>query len=270
MSGSLSGLSAGTLYAMYSKNEQSYVTKFEGYDPATKSAIAYFNAQAPKLTSAEALLKDYKSLQVVLGAFGMSSMIGDTAMLRDLMTQNPNSSSSLAQQLANPSYQRFAKYMSQWTPPPLSSSSTVNVIINQYATNSFEASQDAQAPGIQAALYFKRTVSSVTSLAQLMGDATLTNVARVVSGLPESFGALDYDQQVRILSKTVDVSKFKQPGYVDQYVQQFMALNQENPPTTQAPATLLSLLGGSDSSGADPILSLFGSSSSGSLLSLFA
>ncbi len=269
MSGSIGGLSAGTLYSLVSKDEQSYVTKFEGYDPTTKAAIASFQKEAPKITSPDALLKNYQALQVVLGAFGMSSMIGDTAMLKQLMTQDPTSSSSLAQQLGNPSYQRFAKYMSQWNPPPLSDSSTVSVIVNQYATNAFETSEDNQSPGLQAALYFKRSVSSVTNINQLMSDSTLTTVVRVAAGLPTAFGELDYSQQVPILSKAVDVSKLGNPHYVDTLVQQYLAQNTDTGSTN---ATGIVSLFGDAASPTDLLGTIFSGSdaSSGSLLSALA
>ena len=263
MSGSMSGVSAGTMYALYSKNEQSYVTKFEFYDPATKAAIAYFQKQAPTITSAAGLLKDYKSLQVVLGAFGMSSSIQSTALLKQLMTQDPTSSSSLAQRMGNPAYLRFAKFMSQWNPPALSDKATVNVIVNGYATNSFETNQDSQNPGLQAALYFKRTASSVTSIAGIMSDPTLTTVVRVAAGLPTQFGMLDYTQQVPILSKAVDVKRLQDPKYVDQVVQRYLALNQPN--TSASTTGVLGLFNGG-ASGSDLIGTIF----SGSLLSTTA
>lgn len=263
MSGSVSGVSAGTMYALYSKNEQSYVTKFKSYDPATKAAIAYFQKQAPTITSAAGLLKDYKSLQVVLGAFGMSSSIQSTALLKQLMTQDPTSSSSLAQRMGNPAYLRFAKFMSQWNPPALSDKATVNVIVNGYATNSFETNQDSQNPGLQAALYFKRTASSVTSIAGIMSDPTLTTVVRVAAGLPTQFGMLDYTQQVPILSKAVDVKRLQDPKYVDQVVQRYLALNQPN--TSASTTGVLGLFNGG-ASGSDLIGTIF----SGSLLSTTA
>ncbi len=245
MSSSIGGLSASTLYPLVSKNEQADVTKFEGYDPTTKAAIALFQQQAPSITSPEALLGNYRALQVVLGAFGMSSAIGETALLKQLMTQDPSSSSSLAQQLGNPSYQRFANLMSQWNPPPFSSTSAVAVITGQYATNAFEAAQGKQAPGLQQALYFTRTIGSATTLAGVMSDPTLLKVVETVTGQPQQFGLLDYTQQVRILTKAVDVTKFQDPKYVDQYVQQYLAMNSASQPGSTDPTLALFGIGSS-------------------------
>jgi hypothetical protein len=266
MSGTIGGLSPATLYLQISKNESADVTRFEGYDPATKAAIARFQQQAPNLTTPDALLKDYRSLQVVLGAFNMSADIGDTALLKQLMTQNPSASTSLASRSGNPSYMRFAQAMSTWTPPPLANAQSVATIVTQFATNNFEASEGAQNTGLQQALYFRRMIGSVTSIAQLMSDATLTSVAVTGSGLPSQFGLLDYSQQVPILTKALDLSKFKDPSYVDRFVEKYFAETQASQSGSTTNATgILSLFSGSGATGGTDLLNtLFGSTSSAS------
>jgi hypothetical protein len=131
MSDSVGGLSAVSLYVQVAKNEPAEVTQFEGYDAATKTEAAWFQKQAPTLTTPDALLKDYRSLQVVLSAFNMSADIGDTALLKQLMTQDPTASSSLAQRSGNPDFLRFAQQMSTWQPPPLSNPTSVAAIVSQ-------------------------------------------------------------------------------------------------------------------------------------------
>jgi len=266
MSGTIGGLSAATLYLQISKSEPADVTRFESYDPATKTAIARFRKQAPALTTPDALLKDYRSLQVVLGAFNMSADIGDTALLKQLMTQDPSASGSLARTSGNPSYLQFAQAMSTWQPPPLSNAQSVASIVTRFATNNFEASEGQQNTGLQQALYFRRMIGSVTSINQLMSDPTLTNVAVIGSGLPQQFGLLDYSQQVPILTKAIDLAKFKNPSYVDRFVEKYFAENQASQSGSSTNATgILSLLSGSGASqGTDLLGALFGSASSGS------
>jgi hypothetical protein len=266
MSGAIGGLSPATLYLQISKSEPADVTRFEGYDPATKAAIARFRQQAPKLTTPDAPLKDYRSLHVVLGAFNMSASIGDTALLKQLMTQNPSATTSLASKSGNPSYMRFANAMSTWQPPPLSNAQSVATIVTQFATNNFEASEGQQNTGLQQALYFRRMIGSVRSIAQLMSDPTLTSVAVTGSGLPSQFGLLDYSQQVPILTKALDLSKFKDPAYVDRFVEKYFAETQASQAGSTTNATgILSLFSGSGATqGADLLSALFGSASSGS------
>lgn len=272
MSGA-TGISAVALYPQLARNEPADVARFEASDPSTKMAIAYFRKQAPKLATPAALLKDYRSLQVVLGAFGMSKDIGSTALLRQLMTQDPTDKASVAARIANPLYTRFAKFMSQWTPPPLSSASAVATIVGQFATNGFEQAEGAQSPGLQEALYFRRMAGSVTSVPQLIGDATLMKVAASATGLTfPQLGVMDYAQQVSVLSKAVDVAKFKTPAYVDQFVQRYLAQNQAAGGSAPDPTGALAILGVSSGEAAapNPLSALYPQAGAGGTAALFA
>jgi hypothetical protein len=241
------------------------VKQFAGYDAATKTTIAWFQKQAPTITTPDALLKDYRSLQVVLTAFNMSSDISDTAVLKPLMTQNPADASSLASRSGNPSFQLFAKQMSTWQPPPLSNPASVAAIVNQYATANYETSQGQQDPGMKEALYFRRMIGSVKSINQLMADPVLTKVAVGGAGLPQQFGLLDYSQQVPILTKAIDLTKFTKPAYVDQFVEQYLFQNQASQSGAASATGILSLLGGSGAtSGTDLLSTLFAGSASSS------
>jgi hypothetical protein len=269
MSG-IAGLPPVPMYLAIEKNEQQYAQKTENTDAAAKAGIAYFEKQAPALTSPQALLGNYRALQVVLSAFGMSSDINNTGILKDLMTQNPSDPKSLVQQLASPLYTRFAQLMSNWNPPPFSSASVVQTIVNQYTTNQFEQNQGQQMPGMQQALYFTRTIASATSLQQIMSDPTLLNVVETATNQPPQFGLLNYDQQVSLLTKAVpDVTKFQNPEYVRKFVEKYLVMNQMSPPPVTVPSTVADLL---SPSGGTSILSLFGistgSANPGSLLSV--
>ena len=66
--------------------------------------ITYFTAQAGSITTPAALLGNYKALSVVLGAFGLGSLINSTALVKQLITQDPTSTSSVAYRLGNAKY----------------------------------------------------------------------------------------------------------------------------------------------------------------------
>ncbi len=244
MSG-ISGLAPIPMYEMYIKNETHYANAAAKADPSTQTALAYFQKNAASITTPAALLKNYRVLQVVLGAFGMSGMINEQGILKQLLTQNPTAKNSLAQQMANPTYLNFAQVMANWTPPPLSNPKTVGRIVQQYVTNQFEVGTNQQMPGMQAALYFTRNIGAVTTIPELMSDNTLLGVAQTALGLPMQFGLLNYAQQVSILSQGLDLKKFQSPSYVNQFVQKYLVLNQENGGSGATANPLVNLIGGS-------------------------
>ena len=278
-------------FQMVSANEGKYVSAFAASDPQTKSDAAYFNSVASTLTTPEALLNNYRALNIVLNAFGIGSYAQDTALLKQLMTQNPSDASSTAYQIDSPALTRFATAMGQFATPPFASSSNVTALLNAGATNNFESQEDSLSPGIADALYFSRSIGSITSVDQLMADPKLLQVAEVATNMPSSFGTLDFNTQQSLLSAQINIGDFQKPAYVQQFVTKYLALNEENnatPTDTTGALAILSGSGSSDSilsalmpqsssSSTDPLLALFSSdgsssssSSSSSILSLLA
>jgi len=244
----LSGFDNITGWAVLQKNGAA-IEKAYAADSSSASDIAYFKSVAPTLTTPDALLKNYRALTFVATAYGLGSEVDQTAILRKLMTQDPNASTSLAQQLSDNNYRTFANAMSSWTPPPFSNPANINAAIAGYNENSFETSIGTDSVPLQEATYFTRTVPGMTQLAQIMSDKPLLDVVTTALGIPSSFGSLDYDQQVAILKPRLDMSQFATAAGVAKFVQKYLVMDQLNQVTS--------------GSASDPILTLFGGGGSG-------
>ncbi|MBS0965007.1 DUF1217 domain-containing protein [Acetobacter okinawensis] len=243
-------------------------------DALVQSGVASFESAAGSITTASALLANTAVLNVVTGAYGVDASNNEVTLLTSLLTQDPTSSTSLASASGNSSWQSFATDFEVWGANGGSVSATpftstkIQSIVEDYQMRQYESSTALSDNGVGNALYFTRTMSSITSLSQLMSDPTLLTVAETVSGYdPDQFGALDYDQQVRLLSKKIDFTKLSTPKQIQQYAEQYLAMLQINPQTPDTPASLLDLFG---SSSDDDILSLFGDSSDDSSGDLYS
>lgn len=276
------GSDPGTAIASYladSKNEQTQATKWARRNAQVQADISYFQAQAPKLTTADALMKDYRSLKIVLGAYNVSDLLSYPALTRQLLTQDPNATSSTARKIGNPAYQKFAAAFNQFQDKPLSNSSTVSTIVNNYVTNAYEAAQNTSTPGLQNALAFTRAAPQITSIAQLMSNKPALTVAVGQTGIDfNTYAAMNYDQQVSLLTKKIKVADFQNPAKVTKMAEQYLIQAVGDPTkwnaTSANTTTMLSLFGGSSTTS---ILSLFGAGgtptstgSSNSTMSLFA
>jgi len=258
-------------YMALSKNEAGSVGKFEKSDAQTKADIAQFQKLAPSLTTPDALLKNYKALSFVLEAYGMSSSINQTALLKKLMTENPASKTSFALRSGNLAFMRFAKAMAQFNPPPFSTSAGVTATVTAAATARFESQQDSRISGLADALYFTRQAHGITNLNQILADPRLLNVVSAAANLPDQFSSMDYKPQIALLKKQVDVKKFQDAGFVAKYVQKYLAISAANTAGVQDPNGAIATLNGT-SSASDILSALPQSSSSGSgnpILSLF-
>jgi len=248
--GVLSGIDNFTGWALLQKNSAA-IEKSYAADSSSASDIAYFQSVAPTLTTPAALLSNYRALSFVCTAYGLGSEVDQTAILKQLMTQNPNASTSLAQQLSDNNYRVFATAMSNWSPPPFSSATGINAAIAGYQQNSFDTSVGTDSTSLQSAMYFTQNAKGVTSLYQLMSDPALLNVVTTALGIPSAFGNLSFQQQVNILKPRVDMSQFSTAAGVATFVNKYLAMDQLNQITSGATAS-------------SPLLALFGNSSNSS------
>jgi hypothetical protein len=280
MSGSV-GFQPIQLYQQYAGNETKYATASLKADPQDTSLINYFNAHAASVTTPAQLLGNYKLLTVVLGAFNLQGSSKDTALLKQLMTQDPTSKTSLAQKMQNAQYLLFAQALSNWTTPPFANASDRAQLIKSYTTNTFEQTADTQAPGLADALYFTREAPNIKSITALQSDANLLKVAVNATGLTyDEYVQLGFTQQTSLLTSKIKVSQLQTPSYVKQLAEQYLIQQGGSGGSgTPAPGSTASLFSdSSDTNGGDSVLNILdpganldtSDSSSGGMLSLFA
>ena len=251
--GVLSGIDDLTGWTLLQKNsaaiEKSYMA-----GSSSASDIAYFKSIASTLTSPAKLLSNYRALTFVTTAFGMSGQQNETALLKDLMTQNPLSSKSLAQQLGTSNILQFATSMSNWSPPPFSTAAGINKVIAGYQQNSFDVAVGQDNTTLQNALYFTQNAKGATSLLQLMANSTLLAVVTGALGIPSSFGYLSFDQQEAMLKPLVNMKQFSTTAGVASFVNKYIDMSEVNDSSSSS----------SSSSSGSPLTALFNSSSNGS------
>jgi hypothetical protein len=183
MSGSIGGFSPVDLYQLYAAKESTYANNALKANPQEQNLVTYFNANAASVSTPQQLLDNYKLLTVVLTAFNLQGSINDTALLKQLMTQNPASTSSLAQKLQNSSYLLFAKAMSSWS-AQMAFSKTVTIgAFSPQASGTADtdaALRIATGTGTNAHTYsFEFTDSAYTSIALQSPQSASTTVVAV-------------------------------------------------------------------------------------------
>jgi hypothetical protein len=107
---------------------------------------------------------------------------------------------------------------------PLADRVLLDRIVDGMVVNRFEKAMGEANPGLREALYFRRMAGTVTRLPELMADRALTTVVRGALSLPESFGALDFDQQRDLLARRLDLTKLQDPREVDRMARRYLAL----------------------------------------------
>ena len=293
MSGAL-GISPIQEYVSYSANEAKQAASYALSNSTESSLGAYFTKNAASITTPAQLLGNYKALSVVLGAFGIGDLIGSTALIKQLLTQDPTNKGSTVQRIGNAKYQAFAQALHSWSPPPFATPAGVAATVKAYQLFGFEAAQNtptsgggaAQNNGLQAALYFTRIAPSITSYLQLQSDQQLLNVAVTAVGLPLSaFDGLSFEQQSALLKQKLPIASLAKPSFVTHLAEEYIVQQQlANGPSISTPqagsllnafsdtdttaASLLTILNASNT--ASTALSSTGTTAANPLLSLFA
>ena len=111
----LAGLPPVQLYQIITKDEPSYVSKYVAASPQATNDLAYFQANAAKFTTVDSLMKDTRALSVVLTAFGLQSDLNSAGLIKKVMTENPNTTTSVAYQTGNVALAKLGTAMGQWT-----------------------------------------------------------------------------------------------------------------------------------------------------------
>jgi hypothetical protein len=205
--------------------------------------MARFRERAPQVADVEALLKDRRSLTVVLESFQLESEIDKRAMLRKVLTEDPAAEGSLVNRLTDPRWKQLAQAFAGRGTAPLANGALVERLVSGALTNRYEKAMGDANPGLREALYFRRMAGSVSTIPQLMSDRALATVARGALGLPEQFGLLGFEQQRDLLTRRIDVADLKDPKAVSRMAQRYLAQLS----ATQTTAPTASLLDGSGS-----------------------
>lgn len=287
-----SGISPIQQYVSDSANEAKQAAAYALTNRQESALTAYFRKNAGAITSPAGLLGDYKALSVVLGAFGIGDLIGSTALVKQLLTQDPSSKGSTAYRIGNAKYLAFANALHNWTPPPFASQAGVAAVVKSYQLYGFEgslgpsAASGGQDNGLQAALYFTRMAGSITSYTQLQSDQQLLNVAVTAIGLPlTAYDNLTFEQQSALLAQKLPIANLAKPGTVQHLAEQYIVQKQlANGPVNTTPQagsllnafsdsdttanSLLTILNAGNTTGT--ALSSTGTTASNPLLSLFA
>ncbi len=177
------------------------------------------------------LLQNPAVLQVLLTANGLGDQAQYPALAQKALTSDPSDPNSLVNQLSNTAwlsaaqtYQFATKGLAIIQQPQV-----IATITNAYAEETWRQSLDATTPGLSNALSFRQEASGITSVDQILGDPVLRTVVTTALGIPEQIAFQPLEAQERAISSQVDITRFKDPHFVESFVQQYLlAANQTN------------------------------------------
>jgi hypothetical protein len=218
---------------------QTQDVKLTATQPMVKSAIAQFTQAVNSAKSVTQLLANPAFMNVFLTANGMSDQIGYTALATKALTSDLSDPKSLANQLADTRYKGLAQTynFSSTGLASLQTPSAIAAIAGAYTTATWQTSQDTVTPGLSNALAFKAQASSITSVDQILGNMNMRTVITTALGIPQQIAFQTIEAQEKAISTRIDITKFKDPKFVETFVQQYLIANAANTASSSSSST---------------------------------
>ena len=182
--------------------------------PQRQRDVDYFRQNIGRVGSAEELVSDRRLLGVALGAFGLSEDLPNKAFIQKVLEEGTSDPRALANRLADKRYLALSDAFGfgNGTLPKTGQAGFGDRIAEQYLQRQFEVGVGRSDESLRLALQFSREipdlaardVSDETKWLTVMGTPPLRKVFETALGLPQSFGALDLDQQLREFKDRAD------------------------------------------------------------------
>lgn len=209
--------------------------------PANKRVTDYFAEKIATITSAEELVADRTLREVALGAFGLQDDMENRAFIVAVLESNTYDTTSLAGRLTDKRYLTFARTFGFGDLAGARTGDTgfADRIIEAFQDRRFEISVGETDTDLRLALGLENELEQINNRTTLTNDArwysvmastSLRTVFETALGLPDSFGALDIEQQLSEFKKraearfgTSEIADFGSNDMLEKLTDQFLS-----------------------------------------------
>lgn len=218
---------------------------------ADKDAV-YYQKNIANIESVKDLLADRKLVDIALVAKGLDPAKVTTADLRKMFDSDLNDPKSFVNTQKDP---RFAELVASFNfnddseiarLPKFGPQTRDQFMETQrkYLQQTLETQQGETNPGVRLALYFERKAPSITSAYDLLADKALAEVFRTTFSLPDEVGAMDIDQQAKVVEKHLNLKDLADPAKLSKLLNRFSALYDIKNGQTAASSPIVTLYQG--------------------------
>jgi uncharacterized protein DUF1217 len=203
--GTTSGVAA---FAKYKRDPEGARRDF--YESAAvQKNIKDFQSSANEINSLEDFLKDRKTLEFVLTAFGLEAELNNPGKLKAIINSDPDDVNSYANRLADSRYGELAKFLNVKNEGfnKLKSAEAQTEVIDDYLTNAFEVSIGLENPAAREAVFFLRRINEIDSALEILGDLPLRNIVTTALGLPPQIANQSVLKQQSLIDAKLDFDK---------------------------------------------------------------
>ena len=214
----------------------------EAQDPLVARDIANFTKAIASAKDIGTALASPDVQKVLLTANGLSSYIGDTALVQKALLSNPSDPTSLVNQLGDSTLLSTVQTFNFGTNglAELQNPKIQATLTSGYTEVKWRQSLDAATPGLSNALAFLGQASSIGNVLDILGNSVNRTVITTALGIPQQIAFQDIPAQEAAISARLDVTKLQDPKFVTSLTDQYLlTMQQQNSQSNSADSTSL-------------------------------
>jgi hypothetical protein len=213
-------------------------------------------AALDKVTNVDELFKNYRALEFVTSALGISSRLANPGLLKRALLSDPADDKSLINQLNSPSLKNAQSSLKllETGVATLKSEAFKEELVDSFKRTKYEQNIAQDNPEVTKARYFKNNVKNATdNIYKILGDGVLRDVVTSTLGLPREIAIQPVETQARAVTSRIDITRFNDPAFVDKFIQRYLSTadqkKQQSGGVSGPGSYVLSLFGGNGASG---------------------
>lgn len=212
------------------QQEQTQGVALEAQQPQVANVITQFKTAVANATSIQQALQNPTIQKVLLTANGLSTYIGETALVQKILLSDPTDPNSLVNQMSNTTWTSTVQTynFAQNGLAELQNPQVISALTNGYVEVEWRQGLNQATPGLANALTFLSQASSITSAYDVLSNYTNFQVITGALGIPQTIVFQDQGAQVNALNQRLDYSKFSDRQYVTSLTDQYLLAMQSN------------------------------------------
>ncbi len=210
--------------------------------PAVQREVDYYLATVGTIKTVDEFVSNRRVVNFAMSAFGLQDMAYAKAFVRKILNEGHDDSKAFVNKLTDKRYLEFAKTFDfkRYGTATTAFTAAQKGVADLYVRQTLESQAGNDNEGVRLALYFQRHAGSLASATEILTDRAMTQVAKTVLRLPDTFSLIDIDKQIAVMENRINVADFKDPAKLNQFLKRFASLwDVDNASTAQSPAVSL-------------------------------
>jgi Protein of unknown function (DUF1217) len=220
-----SAMSPKVALAQADQNKDKQIAQVAKDSQVQKDLARYAKVVAAAKT-VDDVLADPIARKVFMKANGLGAYVDQIALAKKALKSDPSDPAALASKLSSVNgawLQAATKYnFPLFGVTELKTTQEVKDVSDNYVAEIRLDNLDKQLPGLGSAVLFKTVAASYDTVVKILGSALGREVITTALGIPKQIAFQSIEAQVKAVAAKLDITKLKNPDYVDRLAQRYL------------------------------------------------